>query len=50
MVNVERMGGGGEPGRPEMFREAQSWGLGARTELNVVVDREKNLLAGADFV
>ena len=27
-------GGGGDPGRPEMLREAQSWGLGARTELN----------------
>lgn len=34
MVNVERMGGGGEPERSEMLREAQSWGLGARTELN----------------
>ena len=41
MVNVERMGGGGEPGRPEMFREAQSGGLGARTELN------PSLLTGA---
>ena len=35
MVKVERMGGRGEPGRPEMLREAQSWGLGARTELNL---------------
>lgn len=35
MVKVERMGGRGEPGRPEKLREAQSWGLGARTELNL---------------